>query len=107
LAAGKATLAASPADPGLRHFCDPMPDDLLADVATWADDYRDVDPSTFGWHFVNVPRSVALTTANEPTYCSGGNCVVDAIAAQFRVLTTSSDAAVRASALRFIIHFVG
>src|SRR4051812_25651319 len=61
LAAARATLAASPADPGLRRFCDAVPDDLLADVATWADDYREVEPSTFGWHFVNVPRPVALT----------------------------------------------
>src|ERR1700730_1208243 len=63
LAAARAALAASPVDPGLRHFCDPVPDDLLADVALWADDYRDLDPSTFGWHFVNVPRQIALTPA--------------------------------------------
>lgn len=107
VAAAKATLAASPADPSLRHFCDPVPADLLADAATWADDYRDVEPATFGWHFVNVPRSVSLTLANEPQYCPGGNCVVDAIVAQFRALTTSSDPAVKANALRFLIHFVG
>jgi hypothetical protein len=107
LATAKATLSASPVDPGLKHFCDPVPDDLLADVASWADDYRDVDPSTFGWHFVDVPRSVSLTRVNEPTYCGGGNCAIDAIVAQFRALTTSPDAAVKAGALRFIIHFVG
>src|SRR5438876_5203976 len=107
LAAAKQTLAASAVDPSLKHFCDPVPDDLLADVALWADEYRDVDSTTFGWHFVNVPRSVALTTANEPKYCPGGNCVIDAIVAQYHALTTSSDTAVKANALRFIIHFVG
>jgi hypothetical protein len=106
LAAVTATLAASPVDPSLKRFCDPVPDDVIADGASWADDYRDSDPTTSGWHFINVPRSVALTVANEPQYCHGGNCVVDAIAAQFRALTTSSDAAVKAGALRFIIHFV-
>src|SRR5713226_5689174 len=107
LAAARATLAASPVDPGLKRFCDPTPDDLIADVASWADDYRDTSPATSRWHFVDVPRSVALTVANEHTYCPGGNCVIDAIAAQFRALTTSSDAMVKANALRFIIHFVG
>jgi hypothetical protein len=107
LAAAKATLAASPADPGLKHFCDPVSDDPLADAATWADDYREVDPATFGWHFVNVPRSVSLTPLNEPRHCRGGNCVIDAIVVQFRALTTSPDPAVKANALRFIIHFVG
>jgi len=107
IAAVKATLVASPVDSALKHFCDPVPDDLLADVASWADDYRDVEPSTFGWHFVNVPRAVALTAANEAKYCPGGNCVIDAIATQFRALTTASDAATKANALRFIIHFVG
>ncbi len=107
IAAANATLAASPVDPALKHFCDPVSDDLLADAALWADDYRDVDPSTFGWHFVNVPRTVALTAANESKYCPGGNCVIDAIAAQFRALTSSPDAGMKASALRFILHFVG
>jgi hypothetical protein len=107
LSAVTATLAASPVEPGLRRFCDPVPGDLLADGASWADDYRDVDPTTFGWHFVNVPRSVALTLANEHQYCPGGNCVVEAIVAQFRALTTSTNAAVKANALRFLVHFVG
>jgi hypothetical protein len=107
LAAARATLAASPVDPALRRFCNPVPDDPIADDATWADDYRDTAPDTFGWHFINVPRSVVLGAANEPRYCPGGNCVVDAIAAQFRALTTSADARVRADALRFLVHLIG
>ena len=51
-------------------------DDDLASISTWADEIRRERRETFGWHFVNVPRSVALTTADEPTYCPGGNCVV-------------------------------
>jgi nuclease S1 len=103
----KATLAAAPIDPGLRRFCDPVPDEPIADSSTWADDYRDVDATTFGWHFINVPRSVTLTASNERRYCPGGNCVVEAIAAQFRALATSSDAVVKGKALRFLLHFVG
>ena len=107
IAAAQGTLAASPVDPALARFCEPVADDLLADVSVWADDYRNVELSTFGWHFINVPRSVALTNANESKYCPRGSCVIDAIATQFRMLTTSSDAAIKASALRYIIHFIG
>jgi hypothetical protein len=106
LASVRATLAAAPIDRGLRRFCDPVPDDPIADSSTWADDYRDVDATTFGWHFINVPRSVTLTVSNGHRYCPGGNCAVAAIAAQFRVLTTSSDAAVKGKALRFLLHVV-
>jgi len=107
LASVKATLAAAPIDPRLRRFCDPVPDDSIADSSTWADDYRDVDTTTFGWHFINVPRNVTLTLSNEHRYCPRGNCVVEVIAAQFRALTRSSDAVVKGRALRFLLHFVG
>jgi hypothetical protein len=65
----KATLAAAPIDPMLRRFCDPVTDDSIADSATWADDYRDIDARTFGWHFINVPRNATVTRSNERQYC--------------------------------------
>jgi hypothetical protein len=107
LAAVKSALAAAPIDPALRRFCQPLADDPIADASTWADDYRDVDAMTFGWHFIDVPRNRRLTVSNEPAYCHGGNCVVEAIVAQYRVLRGSSDAIAKANALRFILHFVG
>jgi hypothetical protein len=107
IAAMKTTLAAAPIDPTLPRFCDAVPDDPIADSATWADDDRAVDPTTSGWHFIDVPRGVTLTASNEPAYCPGGNCAVDAIVAQFRALTTSPDAAVKGRALRFLLHLVG
>jgi nuclease S1 len=107
LARAKATLAAAPIDPTLRRFCDSVADDPIADSATWADDYRDIEATTFGWHFINVPRDAALTTSNERQYCPRGNCVVDAIAAQFRMLTASSDPISKGNALRFLLHFIG
>jgi nuclease S1 len=107
VAAARSLLTASPVDPGLRRFCEPFPGDPLVDDALWADDYRSVDPSTFGWHFINVPRAVTLSNANERAYCPGRNCVVDAIAAQYRALISSADPRVRANALRFLVHFIG
>jgi hypothetical protein len=107
LASVRATLAAAPIDPALRRFCDPPADDTIADSSTWADDYRDVDATTFGWHFIDVPRGVRLTASNEHTYCRNGDCAVAAIAAQFRVLTTSSNATAKGNALRFLLHLIG
>jgi len=107
LAAARAVLVASPVDPNLKRGCPPVPDDAIADVATWADDYRNDHPETFGWHFANIPRVFPSATANPATACVNGNCVIDAIVAQFQALRQSTDAAVKANALRFLIHFVG
>jgi S1/P1 Nuclease len=107
LAAVRSTLTAAPIDPALRRFCDPVPDDPIADSATWADDYRDTDATTAGWHFIDVPRGVTLTLANARTYCPDGNCATDAITAQFRVLTTASDPVAKGNALRFLLHLIG
>jgi hypothetical protein len=107
LAAAKAVLTASPPDPALRRSCNAVPFDVLADAATWADDYRDTDPGTAGWHFINFPRSIGEDTAAYTKYCPNGNCIVDAIVAQFQTLKTSSDPTRRANALRFVLHLVG
>jgi hypothetical protein len=101
-----AVLAASPIDRTLARYCGHDPD-LLADVSTWADDERSVDPSTAGWHFINLPRVAGAAPIDYRKYCAGGNCVIEAIVAQYHTLTTSSDPRARANALRFIIHFVG
>jgi nuclease S1 len=106
LAAARATLMAAPIDPALRRFCGQVPDDPLADSATWADDSRDIDSSTFGWHFIDVPRGTQLTIANEHGFCPGGDCVVEAIATQF-ALVKSEDPVVKAKALRFLLHLIG
>jgi hypothetical protein len=103
----RSVLAAAPIDPSLRRFCQPLADDPIADASTWADDYRDVDATTFGWHFIDVPRNRRLTVSNEPSYCHGGNCVVEAILAQYRVLSGSADVVGKANALRFLLHFIG
>jgi hypothetical protein len=106
-AAAAALLKSSPADPALKRFCEPFPQDPLVDDAAWADDYRAADPSTFGWHFINIPRTARLTAGNEHIFCAVGGCVVDAIARQYRVLKGSTDRTARANALRYLIHFIG
>jgi hypothetical protein len=99
-------LAAAPVDPNLKRFCDPVTSDIIADVSTWADDMRAVDPTTAGWHFIDFPRTVGMPT-DHSKFCPHGNCVVAAIVAQFNILTTTNDPRAKADALRFVIHLVG
>jgi hypothetical protein len=106
LQAVNSVLRASPIDRSLDRYCGAEAD-LMADASTWADDERAVERSTAGWHFINLPRSLGATTIDYRRYCPNGNCVIDAIVAQYHTLTTSTDAGARANALRFIIHFVG
>ncbi len=104
----KTVLTASPVDAALKRFCDPVPSDIIADVASWADDERDVNPVTGAWHFINVPRSVGAAPSAYGKYCLNGDCIIDAIVAQFKTLKkTSVDPTRKADALRFIIHLVG
>jgi len=109
LVKARAALLAAPIDPALSRFCDPVPDDPLVDSATWADDYRAVDASTFDWHFIDLPRGLGtLTASNTRQFCPHGDCAVDAIVAQFQALTRpTSTAAVKGSALRYLLHFIG
>src|SRR5215210_2679212 len=69
IATAKAILTASPPDPALRRSCPAVASDVLADAATWADDYRDTDAATAGWHFINFPRVVGANTAAHGKYC--------------------------------------
>ena len=107
IAAIKSVLAASPIDPAIKPYCTPLPQDPIADAATWADDNRALDPSTGGWHFIDFPFSIGSKTSHYKTYCPGGNCVVDAILAQYHTLITTTNATQKGNALRYIIHFVG
>jgi hypothetical protein len=103
----RAVLTASPVDPTLGRFCAPVPADIIADVATWADDFRDIEPQTAAWHFIDFPRSFGSNTASHQNFCPERNCVIDAIVMQFQVLRDSHDPKLKANALRFLVHFVG
>lgn len=78
----------------------------LADIASWADDWRDGHPETAGWHFVDIPLSAA---AYDPTRdCPQSNCAVAALIAQVGVLRDATAAIdLRKRALRFIVHLAG
>jgi hypothetical protein len=98
-------LTENPVDPGLNRFCQPVATDPIEDAATWADDYRKGHPETAGWHFIDIPRG---SKKGSFTCDAGQSCITLALAEQVKILQDlASDAAARANALRFIIHFAG
>jgi hypothetical protein len=98
-------LAQAPIDRALRRFCGPTTLGAMADVSTWADDYRETDRSTGPWHYWDIP--LAQKSAPADRYCDQG-CVTKAIRDNLAVLRdTSATDSVKARALMFVIHFVG
>ena len=94
-------------------------DNSLADVAVWADQQVADNRQTGLWHYVNVPPDAASYDRNrdcplQPGVRAGSandrwrDCVVDRILFhQVRLRNTSLDRADRATALKFLVHFVG
>jgi hypothetical protein len=109
-------LRRNPIDPALTRFCQDRPNDPMADSATWADDVKNQE-KTGVWHYVDIPRSVQTVT-NLTQWCppigpsvEGKNrpgCITDAIEYELAILRDKSrTAAERATALRYVIHFLG
>src|SRR6266566_436930 len=94
----QSVLAAGPVSPEIKPYCQPWPSNPLGDAATWADDYRTLNPATAGWHFINFPRAIGAHAADYKKYCPGGNCVVDAIVTQYRTFRTTLDPVAKANA---------
>ncbi|MFZ5638558.1 MAG: S1/P1 nuclease [Pseudomonadota bacterium] len=94
----------------LRSEADPT----LAGVANWADDLRDNpdagDPDlgrrTSRWHYVNLAEDDCAY--RPPAHCPNGDCVIEAIIGQRALLADRRQPdAVRAQALKFLVHLVG
>jgi hypothetical protein len=109
-------LRSNPIDPALTRFCQDRPNDLMADSATWADDAKNQE-KTVVWHYIDIPRSAQATTSLDP-WCppigpsvDGKNrpgCITEAIEYEVGILRDKSRSpSERATALRYIIHFVG
>jgi hypothetical protein len=99
IAEGRLTPAAKAAVLGLLE-----PGESIADVSTWADDYRRDHRESGPWHYINIPIT-------EPRYDSKfvpeEGCVVTKIDEFRKILAdTKAPRAERAKALKFVIHFV-
>jgi hypothetical protein len=91
----------------------------LADVSVWADQQIEANQQTFYWHFLNIPPEAAgydrdRDCPRQPGVKSGDrgdrwrDCAVDRVLYhQQRVADTTLDRADRATALKFLVHFVG
>lgn len=96
-----------------------LPDESLADVSSWADQYRDDNNQTALWHYLNIPPDATgydrdRDCPRQPGVAAGSrgdtwrDCVVDRILySQSRLADASLDRADRAIALKFLVHFVG
>lgn len=98
-------LAENPIDPALKRYCGNSTRDVMLDASTWADDVRP-ERKNGPWHYIDIPRG-AKRGPLEP-YCGAEGCVTKAITEQLAILKDkNADAAKRAEALRYVIHFVG
>jgi hypothetical protein len=91
----------------------------LADVASWADDFREANQQTALWHYLNIPPTATgydrdRDCPRQPGVAAGAradrwrDCAVDRILYhRERLADTSLDRADRAIALKFLVHFVG
>ena len=98
-------LSENPIDPKVKRYCGDSVRDAMADSATWADDVRN-EKKNGPWHYIDIPRG-AKRGPLEP-FCGQEGCVTKAIAEQVAILREqNAEAAKRADALRYVIHFVG
>lgn len=103
----KALLAGAPAEPRPHRFCSPTSLNAMAALSTWADDERERDPQTAGWHFLDVPLSV--NSGRLDRFCDVKNeCLSQAIQRQLAILRSpQSTREGKQRALLYVIHFIG
>ena len=80
----------------------------LADVASWADEVRDLPEFryTMSYHFVNFPRNRCDLTLK--TSCTQGDCIISVIERdRERLADRSLSVAERSEALKYLVHLVG
>ena len=85
-------------------------DPTLPGIANWADELREHDPDlgrrSARWHYVNIAEHDCRY--DRARACRDGDCVVEAIDAQTRILADDRrPRAERLQALKFVVHFIG
>jgi hypothetical protein len=91
----------------------------LAEVSTWADSIRSDQQQTYGWHFLNIPPGASGYDRDRDCPRAAGvapgtrvdrwrDCAVDRILFwEQRLADATLDRADRATALKFLVHFIG
>lgn len=91
------------------------PGETMADIASWADDYRTGHPETERWHFADIPSTAETLDRQRDCPEPKANptspwrdCVTDRILYfEGRLGDTSLSLADRAFALKFLVHLIG
>ena len=93
--------------PAISRFCGATTLDVFADVATWADDEREIRRDTAGWHFLDIPLGASRESL--PTFCDPATgCVTQAIHIQLDFLRSGKGTTEeQANSLMFVIHLLG
>lgn len=83
------------------------PGETLENVAGWADQMRKGGPDTRSWHFVPIPLTDKVYSANQ--HCSRSElCIIQALEEQIKILkNTENDPQTRAAALKYVVHLIG
>ncbi len=81
----------------------------LASIASWADDERAGDKTTTRWHLVDIPR---IAPGYDPARdcvldASDSDCIIAAINRQLSIVACPLFHSNHASALEFLVHFLG
>lgn len=78
----------------------------MVQVSTWADEIRSYRRETSHWHYVDIP--IGSTGYDASRDCPNDDCVVAQIERDQKIMGDRQLApAIRAEALKFLIHFVG
>jgi hypothetical protein len=89
--------------------------ETLADIAPWADEYRQSHPETAGWHYVDIPAAQARydrlrdcpASATDPK-SPWRDCITDRILYfEGRLGDETLSLQERAIALKFLVHLMG
>ncbi len=84
--------------------------ETLADVASWADEYRTGHSETAPWHFVDIPADAAKFDRDRdcPGKAQWRDCVTDRILYfEHQLGDTTLSEKDRAFALKFLVHLIG
>jgi S1/P1 Nuclease len=78
----------------------------LAEISSWADEHRFIQPETGPWHYVDIPVNTSSFDAARD--CPNGNCVVAKIEEFARILANKGQKPeTRLEALEYVVHFIG
>ena len=81
-------------------------EDEFAEACTWADRHAEEHPETAGWHHVWIPKTAReIDVARDCP--EGRSCLLREIERNVEILKSGAPQDERATALKFLAHFVG